>query len=121
MLVRYCVALFIKLRILRDEKYPHMNILEGFGVVLVFCTGLLIISHQWQPELEDGKQYTWVELQEEKAPQKVDLQDIANLVGGDTGEDEKADMAELAKFVDKSSEEPVHRCGWHNPLFHSFC
>ena len=96
-------AFIYQLRILRDEKYPHMNILEGFGAVLVFCTGLLIISHQWQPEIEDGKQYTWVELQEEKVPQKADLQSIANLVGGDTGEDEKADMAELAKFVDKSS------------------
>ena len=91
-----------QLRILRDENYPHIQLIENIGSILVFCTGLLVISHQWQPQLEDTTSYTWVELQEEKPPEKANLQDIANLVGGDTGEEEE-DIAELAKFVDKSS------------------
>jgi C4-dicarboxylate transporter, DctM subunit len=92
-----------QLRILRDEQYAHINIVENIGAVLIFCTGLLFISHQWQPEMEDGKNYTWVELLEAKPTEKANLQDIANLVGGDTGEEEANDIAELADFVDKSS------------------
>ena len=83
--------------------------LDTAGIVLLLVGGLALLGARWAPAAADGSALSWTALRTSDvvlAEKSEDLGDIANLVGGDTGQTGAApaqDEAEVAALVAASS------------------
>lgn len=87
----------------------NKTLLDTSGALLLIVFGLGVISSFWNPLNHDQTTYTWQPIGQE-IEQKVDIDQIANLVGGDdTGDTEEEakvsskEKKELEEFTTKSS------------------
>lgn len=87
--------------------------LDVTGAVALVALGLAVVGWQWQPEATDGTPYAWsslAEAAEAGRPNEADVANIANLVGGDTGEDAaggKADANLTAAMAEASTRQNI--------------
>jgi C4-dicarboxylate transporter, DctM subunit len=110
LLVGMCALMLGAVYLLRIQRSNNSTLLpttERISALLMLAGSITLLSALWSPVHEDGSQYVWSDIQMEQKSEKKDLQDIADLIGGDTGEEEgKEDLSDLEEFMEKSSGGP---------------